>query len=107
MVRWGRAEAGFAASMSWAGKLTGPDPDHGLYIGAAVHRYYGVAYAQGSGTIGGLTHDTILSSDSAPTPVGSVDYQHTNHPGSHFGPAVRTHMGVVVSPGPRLSGLGP
>jgi len=102
----GRAQAGFAPSISWAGKLTGPDPDHGLYIGAAVHRYYGVAYAQGSGTIGVMTHDTIFSSDSAPTPVGSVDYQYTNHPGGHFGTGMGGDMGVVVIQGPIEFGLG-
>jgi hypothetical protein len=102
----GEVQSGFAPSISWAGKLAGPDPDHGLYIGAAVHRYYGVAYAQGSGTLGLMIHDTIFSSDSAPTPVGSVDYQYTNHPGGHFGTGMGGDVGFVVIQGPIEFGMG-
>jgi hypothetical protein len=102
----GRVQAGFAPSISWAGKLAGPDPDHGLYVGGAVHRYYGVAYGQGSGTLGLMIHDTIFSSDSAPTPVGSVDYQYTNHPGGHFGTGMGGDMGFVVIQGPIEFGVG-
>ena len=32
----GRAQAGFAPSLGWAGKIAGPDPDHGLYFGANI-----------------------------------------------------------------------
>ena len=101
-----RAQAGFAPSLGWAGKLAGPDPDHGFYIGATVHRYYGVAYGQGSGTIGLVLHDTIFASDSAPTPAGSVDFQYTNHPGSKFGTGMGGDVGFVAIQGPIEFGLG-
>ncbi len=102
----GIVQAGFAPSLGWAGKVAGPDPEHGLYLGATVHRYYGVAYGQGNGTIGLIVHDTIFSSDSAPTPVGSVDYRYTNHPGGNFGTGMGGDVGFVVLQGPIEFGLG-
>jgi hypothetical protein len=102
----GRGQAGFAPSIGWSGKLAGPDPDHGLYIGAAVHRYYGVVYGQGSGTVGLVTSDTIFSSDSAPSLVGNVDYRYTNDPGKHFGTGMGADFGFVAIQGPIEFGIG-
>jgi len=102
----GRAQAGFAPSLGWAGKIAGPDPDHGLYLGANVHRYFGVAYAQGGGVAGLRTGSPIFGDSVSVTPEGSVVYRFTNHPGKHFGTGTGGDVGLVVIQGPIEFGLG-
>jgi hypothetical protein len=102
----GRAQAGFAPSLGWAGKIAGPDPDHGLYFGANVHRYFGVAYAQGGGVAGIRTGSPIFGDSVSVTPEGAVLYRFTNHPGKKFGTGMGGDVGLVVIQGPIEFGLG-
>lgn len=102
----GRAQAGFAPSLGWAGKIAGPDPDHGLYLGGNVHRYFGVAYAEGGGNVGFHTGTPIFSDTGPASPVGDVVYRFTNHPGKKFATGTGGDVGVVVIQGPIEFGLG-
>lgn len=99
----GVVQAGFAPTLSYAGRLTsdGVDGGDGLYLGAAVHWYWGISYASGSGAAGFTTGTPVFG---AP-PTGLLDdtlYTANKAFGRGFGGDV----GIVWVSGPLEVGFG-
>lgn len=100
----GVAQAGFAPTLAYAGKVWG-DSSRGIYLGAAVHYYLGVAYGSARGTAGILTGDSLFTGPNPVTPTiaGRVQYSKAGNP---FGHGVGTDVGMVYTSGPVEVGLG-
>lgn len=99
----GVAQAGFAPTLSYAGRLTsdGVDGGDGLYLGAAVHWYWGIRYASVRGAAGFTTGTPVFG---AP-PTGLLDdtvYTANTAYGRGFGGDV----GIVWVSGPLEVGFG-
>ncbi len=102
----GTAQAGFAPTVSYAGRLLrgagGDDTDDGFYIGGALHYYFGATYARGIGPAGFMTGPPpVLGSKPAPLLNGNL--YTSNKP---FGKGVGGDVGVVWISGPFEVGLG-
>ncbi|PYO71246.1 MAG: hypothetical protein DMD64_15255 [Gemmatimonadetes bacterium] len=102
----GTAQAGFAPTVSYAGRLThgagGQDTDDGFYVGGAVHYYFGATYGRGIGPAGFTTGaPPVLGS--TPSPLLNGDVFTSKKP---FGRGVGGDVGVVWISGPFEVGAG-
>ncbi|PYP11354.1 MAG: hypothetical protein DMD59_02995 [Gemmatimonadetes bacterium] len=100
----GTAQAGFAPTVSYAGRLThgagGQDTDDGFYVGGALHYYFGATYGRAIGPAGFTTGaPPVLGS--TPSPLLNGDVFTSNKP---FGRGVGGDVGVVWISGPRRLG---
>src|SRR2546430_7177847 len=66
----GIAEGGLAPTISYAGRVAG-DSSTGLYLGGALHYYFGAAYLRSNVTAGFRTDSVIFGGAKSPTPVAS------------------------------------
>ena len=101
----GVAQAGFAPTVSYAGRVLrgagGNESDDGFYLGAALHYYMGATYARGTGP-GGFTTGTPVFG-TTPTPLLDDTLYSSNKP---FGKGVGGDVGVVWVSGPFEVGMG-
>ena len=101
----GTAQAGFAPTVSYAGRLLrgagGDDTDDGFYVGGALHYYMGATYARAVGPAGFTTGNPVLASTPAPLLNGNL--YTSNKP---FGHGVGGDVGLVWISGPFEVGLG-
>jgi hypothetical protein len=101
----GTAQAGFAPTVSYAGRLLrgagGNDTDDGFYIGGALHYYMGATYARGVGPAGFTTGNPVLAA--TPVPLLNGNIYTSNKP---FGTGVGGDVGVVWISGPFEVGAG-
>ncbi|HZE94277.1 MAG TPA: hypothetical protein VEZ49_06175 [Gemmatimonadales bacterium] len=101
----GTAQAGFAPTVSYAGRLLrgagGDDTDDGFYLGGALHYYMGATYARAVGPAGFTTGNPVLASTPAPLLNGNL--YTSNKP---FGHGVGGDVGLVWISGPFEVGLG-
>ncbi len=100
----GIAEAGFAPSLGFAGRIAG-DTAQGLYVGVTGHYYLGVAYGKVNGTGGFLTGDTLFAGTNIVTPVLKAREQYSKA-GNSFGHGVGADVGLVYVSGPIELGVG-
>jgi hypothetical protein len=100
----GIAQGGFAPTLGYAGRLWG-DSTHGIYVGAAIHYYLGVAYGSVRGSAGIVTGDTLFAGSNPVTPAidGRVQYSKAGH---SFGHGIGTDVGFVYASGPVEVGFG-
>ena len=100
----GIAEAGFAPTVSYAGRVAG-DSSTGVYVGGALHYYLGVAYMRSSISAGFRTGDSIFT---GPSPVTPLDSGLTSYsrPGNALGHGVGGDVGVAWISGPIELGIG-
>ncbi|HET7379789.1 MAG TPA: hypothetical protein VFJ24_07100 [Gaiellales bacterium] len=100
----GIAQAGFAPTLAYAGRVWG-DSSHAIYLGAAVHYYLGGAYGSVWGTAGITTGDSLFTGPNPVTPTvdGRVQYSKA---GNSFGHGFGTDVGMVYTSGPVEVGLG-
>ncbi len=98
------AQAGFAPTLGYAGRVWG-DSMRGIYLGAAVHYYLGVAYGSVVGTAGFVTGDTLFAGSNPVTPTvdALVSYSKAGH---SFGHGFGTDVGIVYVTGPVEVGFG-
>ena len=101
----GTAQAGFAPTVSYAGRLLrgagGDDTDDGFYLGGALHYYMGATYARAVGPAGFTTGNPVLAS--TPSPLLNGNLYTSNKP---FGHGVGGDVGLVWISGPFEVGLG-
>jgi len=101
----GTAQAGFAPTLSYAGRLLrgagGDDTDDGFYLGGALHYYMGATYARAVGPAGFTTGNPVLAS--TPSPLLNGNLYTSNKP---FGHGVGGDVGLVWISGPFEVGLG-
>lgn len=101
----GLFQAGFAPTLSFAGRLTkgagGDDSDDGVYLGAAVHWYMGATYGRGRGPAGFTTGNPVLVV--VPTAVLDDTLYTSNKP---FGNGLGGDVGFVWISGPFEVGFG-
>lgn len=101
----GLVQAGFAPTVSYAGRLTkgagGDDSDDGVYLGAALHWYMGATYARGRGPAGFTTGTPVFGT--TPTAVLDDTLYTSNKP---FGQGFGGDVGVVWISGPFEVGVG-
>jgi hypothetical protein len=104
----GKAQAGFAPTVSYAGRLAGgaPDSDDGLYFGGAVHYYLGVAFGRASGIAGFRTGDTLFAGPSPVKPTVEDTLFTSNHIGTKYGTGVGGDVGFAYIAGPIELGVG-
>ncbi len=97
-------QGGFAPTLGYAGRLWG-DSTHGIYVGAALHYYLGVAYGSVRGSAGIVTGDTLFAGSNPVTPTidGRVQYSKAGHA---FGHGIGADVGFVYASGPVEVGLG-
>src|SRR5207245_4838771 len=95
----GVALAAFAPTVSFAGRILrgagGNDTDDGLYLGGALHYYYGATYGSAVGPAGFTTGNPVLGSTPTPLLAGLVST--STKPGGH---GVGGEVGVVWLSGP-------
>lgn len=101
----GQAQAGFAPTVSYAGRVMrgagGAESQDGVYLGAAVHYYTGVSYARGTGPGGFTTGSPVFGT--APTPLLDDTLYSSNKP---FGKGVGGDVGIAFVSGPFEVGFG-
>ena len=97
------AQGGFAPFVSYAGRVLGTK-DGGLYVGAALHYYFGVAYGHADGDAGFITGDTIFDTAGLLEDVSSV--VRYSRPGNSFGKGIGGDIGFVYANGPVEFGFG-
>jgi hypothetical protein len=101
----GTAQAGFAPTVSYAGRVLrgagGDESDDGVYLGGALHYYMGGTYARGSGPSGFTTGNPVFGT----TPVALLDdtLYSSNKP---FGKGIGGDVGMVWVSGPFEVGMG-
>lgn len=100
----GVAQAGFAPTLGYAGRVWG-DSTRGIYMGAAVHYYLGVTYASVVGTAGFVTSDTLFAGSNPVSPTVDALVQYSK-PGRSFGHGFGGDIGVVYVTGPVEVGFG-
>jgi hypothetical protein len=101
----GVAQAGFAPTVSFAGRLLrgagGDSTDDGFYVGGALHYYFGATYGRAVGPAGFTTGNPVLGSTPTPLLDGNV---YTSH--KPFGRGVGGDVGLVWISGPFEVGAG-
>lgn len=101
----GVAQAGFAPTISYAGRVVvgagGKESDDGIYLGAALHYYLGAAYGSIRGPGGFTTGNPVFGT--APTGVLDDTLYTSNKP---FGRGVGGDVGVAFVSGPFEVGVG-
>ena len=95
---------GFAPTLGYAGRIWG-DSTHGIYLGAAVHYYLGVAYGSVRGSAGIVTGDTLFAGSNPVTPAIDARVQYSKA-GNTFGHGVGGDVGFVYVSGPVEVGFG-
>jgi len=100
----GLVEAGFAPTVSYAGRIAG-DSAGGLYIGGALHYYLGVGYARTDGDAGFITGDSIFTGPNPVTPDGRTFTQYSS-PGNTLGHGFGGDIGFAWVSGPIEVGVG-
>ncbi len=97
-------QGGFAPTLGYAGRVWG-DTTQGIYLGAAVHYYLGVAYGAVDGTAGIVTGDTLFAGSNpvSPTVDALVKYSKA---GNSLGRGVGADIGFVYVSGPVEVGFG-
>jgi len=100
----GVAQAGFAPTLAYAGKVWG-DSSKAIYIGAALHYYLGVAYGSFRGNAGIKTGDSLFTGPNPVTPTVDARVQYSRA-GNSFGHGIGTDVGMVYASGPIEIGLG-
>lgn len=100
----GVAQFGFAPTLGYAGRVWG-DTSRAVYVGAAVHYYFGVAYGAVRGTAGLVTGDTLFAGSNPVTPTVDARLQYSKA-GNAFGHGVGTDVGFVYASGPVEIGFG-
>jgi hypothetical protein len=97
-------QGGFAPTLGYAGRVWG-DTTRGIYVGAAVRYYLGVAYGSVDGIAGFATGDTLFAGSNpvAPTVDALVRYSKA---GNSLGHGVGGDIGFVYVSGPVEVGLG-
>ena len=103
MTQHSLAQAGFAPSLGWAGRVYG-DSMRGLYVGANAHYYFGVAYGQASSTGGFTTSDTIFGSN--PLALNAVNQVSYSPWDNSLGHGIGVDLGMVWVSGPIEFGIG-
>lgn len=104
----GLVQGGFAPTLSFSGRVTGrgSDNDDGVYLGAAVRNYFGVAYYRAVGSGGFTTGDTLFAGPNPVTPQLEALVYRDNGIGTSFGRGFGGDVGVVLISGPMEVGLG-
>lgn len=101
----GIVQAGFAPTISFAGRLTrgagGAESDDGVYLGAALHYYLGATYGRGRGPSGFTTGNPVFGT--TPTPLLDDTLYMSNNP---FGKGVGGDVGIAFISGPFEVGFG-
>jgi hypothetical protein len=101
----GTAQAGFAPTVSFAGRLLrgagGNDTDDGFYLGGALHYYMGATFARAVGPAGFTTGTPVLGA--TPTPLLNGNLYTSQKP---FGKGVGGDVGIVWISGPFEVGAG-
>jgi hypothetical protein len=100
----GVAQGGFAPTLGYAGKVWG-DSLRGIYLGAAVHYYLGIAYGSARGTAGIKTGDSLFTGPNPVTPTVDARVQYSKA-GNPYGHGIGTDLGMVYTSGPIEFGLG-
>lgn len=99
----GIVQAGFAPTISFAGRLTrgADDTQDGIYLGAALHYYMGAGYGRASGPAGFTTGNPVFGA----TPLGLLDDTlYTSNKG--FGKGIGGDIGIAFISGPFEVGFG-
>ena len=101
-------QAGFAPTLSFSGRVTGvgSDNEDGVYLGAAVRSYYGVAYFRAVGSGGFTTGDTLFAGPNPVTPQLDALTYRDNGTTSTFGRGLGGDFGIVMISGPLEVGVG-
>ena len=104
----GKAQGGFAPTISYAGRLGGgsPDSDDGFYVGGALHYYFGVAYGRVTGIAGFRTGDTLFAGSNPVKPTVEDTLYTSNHIGKQYGHGVGGDVGFAYVTGPIEIGVG-
>lgn len=104
----GIVQAGMAPTLSFSGRVTGvgSDNDDGVYLGAAVRSYYGVAYFRAVGSGGFTTGDTLFAGPNPVSPQLEALTYRDNGATSTFGKGFGGDVGVVMISGPLEVGVG-
>lgn len=97
-------QGGFAPTLGYAGRIAG-DSSTGLYVGAALHYYLGVAHARVAGDGGFVTGDTIFAGPNPVTPDVHVLTQYSKA-GNSLGHGVGGDIGIAFVSGPIELGVG-
>ncbi len=97
-------QGGFAPTVGYAGRVWG-DSSRGVYVGAAVHYYLGVAYGSVDGTGGFVTADTLFAGSNPVTPAVDALVRYSKA-GNSFGRGVGGDLGFVYVSGPVEVGFG-
>jgi hypothetical protein len=97
-------QGGFAPTLGYAGRVWG-DTTRGIYVGAAVHYYLGVAYGSVNGTAGFVTGDTLFAGSNPVTPTVDALVQYSKA-GNSLGRGVGGDLGFVYVSGPVEVGVG-
>lgn len=100
----GQGQAGFAPTIGYAGRLTG-DSSGGLYVGASLHYYFGLAYGATAGNGGFKTGNPIFNDSAPATPVLDAVSRHSSL-GNAMGKGVGGDIGFVWVSGPMELGIG-
>jgi hypothetical protein len=97
-------QGGLAPTLGYAGRVWG-DSSRGVYVGAAVHYYLGIAYGAVEGTAGIVTGDTLFAGSNpvSPTVDALVKYSKA---GNSLGRGVGADVGFVYVSGPVEVGFG-
>jgi hypothetical protein len=101
----GIVQAGFAPTVSFAGRLTrgagGAESDDGIYLGAAFHYYMGGMYGRGTGPSGFTTGNPVFGT--TPTPLLDDTLYMSN---KAFGKGIGGDVGIAFISGPFEVGFG-
>ena len=97
-------EGGFAPSVGYAGRIVG-DTARGLYVGATLHYYLGVAYGRTNGVGGIVTGTPIFGGATPARPTVSALTQYSRA-GNSLGHGVGGDVGAVWISGPIELGVG-
>lgn len=100
----GLIQAGFAPTVSYAGRLFG-DSGRGLYLGGAVRYYLGAAYIQADGDAGFTTGNPIFASNNPVTEDFAARIRKSEF-GNSLGHGFGGDVGLVWISGPIEIGLG-
>ncbi|HYK82508.1 MAG TPA: hypothetical protein VEU55_05135 [Gemmatimonadales bacterium] len=100
----GIVQAGFAPTVSYAGRIAG-DNTTGFYLGGALHYYLGVGYFRTDGTAGDSTGSQLFAGPTPVKPVGQTLTQYSKW-GNSFGHGVGGDVGAAWVSGPIEVGVG-
>ena len=104
----GIVQAGAAPTLSFSGRVTGAGSDNedGVYLGASVRSYWGVAYFRAVGSGGFTTGDTLFAGSNPVSPQLEALTYRDNGTTSTFGRGLGGDVGIVMISGPLEVGVG-